>query len=126
MIYSYSFNLNESIFFKLVDVSISHKTLVETDRRVYLPLLSWCMLVLLQSDVAFLWLEYRLNVADLFVLYRDDEDFNDVATMGGVNLSEESGNNLTTNTELISWQSCEDEKFLFLLCISVSSFVFIL
>ena len=45
---------------------------------------------------------------------RDDEDFNDVATMGGVNLSEESRNILATNSELMSGQlqSCKDETFL--------------
>ncbi|GFO20707.1 transcription initiation factor tfiid subunit 4 [Plakobranchus ocellatus] len=44
-----------------------------------------------------------------------DDDFNDVATMGGVNLSEESKNILaTTNADFIGAQSrsCKDEIFL--------------
>ena len=49
-------------------------------------------------------------------MYRDgDDDFNDVATMGGVNLSEESKNILaTTNADFIGAQSrsCKDEIFL--------------
>lgn len=47
-------------------------------------------------------------------VYRDDDDINDVATMGGVNLSEESKNILATNSELIGTQirSCKDEAFL--------------
>nr|KAG5712640.1 hypothetical protein BaRGS_029695 [Batillaria attramentaria] len=44
----------------------------------------------------------------------DNDDINDVATMGGVNLSEESKNILATNSELIGSQirSCKDEAFL--------------
>ncbi|XP_052816310.1 transcription initiation factor TFIID subunit 4-like [Mya arenaria] len=44
----------------------------------------------------------------------DDDDINDVATMGGVNLSEESKNILATNAEFIGAQirSCKDEAFL--------------
>ena len=47
--------------------------------------------------------------------FRDDDDINDVATMGGVNLSEESRNILATNAEYIGTQirSCKDEAFLF-------------
>lgn len=49
-------------------------------------------------------------------LFRDgDDDINDVATMGGVNLSEESRNILaTTNADFIGAQSrsCKDEVFL--------------
>lgn len=46
--------------------------------------------------------------------HREDDDINDVATMGGVNLSEESRNILATNSELMSGQlrSCKDESFL--------------
>ena len=46
--------------------------------------------------------------------HRDDDDINDVATMGGVNLSEESRNILATNSELMSGQlrSCQDVSFL--------------
>ena len=45
---------------------------------------------------------------------RDDDDINDVATMGGVNLTEESRNILATNSELMAGQlrSCKDENFL--------------
>ena len=44
----------------------------------------------------------------------DNDDINDVATMGGVNLSEESKNILATNSELIGSQirSCQDKTFL--------------
>ncbi|XP_060077084.1 transcription initiation factor TFIID subunit 4-like [Ylistrum balloti] len=45
---------------------------------------------------------------------KDDDDINDVATMGGVNLSEESKNILATNADFIGTQirSCKDEAFL--------------
>ena len=48
-------------------------------------------------------------------IFRDDDDINDVATMGGVNLSEESRNILATNADFIGTQirSCKDESFLF-------------
>jgi len=44
---------------------------------------------------------------------RDDDDINDVAAMGGVNLVEESRNILAANSELVSGQlrSCKDEIF---------------
>lgn len=51
----------------------------------------------------------------LLTYYRDgDDDINDVATMGGVNLSEESRNILATSSEIVSGQmrSCKDENFL--------------
>ena len=43
---------------------------------------------------------------------RDDDDINDVATMGGVNLTEES--RLVNNMELLSGQlrTCKDQYFL--------------
>lgn len=46
--------------------------------------------------------------------YRDDDDINDVATMGGVNLTEESRNILASNADFLSGQmrSCKDESFL--------------
>ena len=49
-----------------------------------------------------------------FLFPRDDDDINDVATMGGVNLSEETKNILATNAEFIGAQirSCKDEAFL--------------
>ncbi|KAL3859934.1 hypothetical protein ACJMK2_010113 [Sinanodonta woodiana] len=46
---------------------------------------------------------------------KDDDDINDVATMGGVNLTEETKNILATNADFIGTQirSCKDECFLF-------------
>uniref|UniRef100_A0A3Q3B3S0 Transcription initiation factor TFIID component TAF4 C-terminal domain-containing protein n=1 Tax=Kryptolebias marmoratus TaxID=37003 RepID=A0A3Q3B3S0_KRYMA len=47
-------------------------------------------------------------------LFRDDDDINDVASMAGVNLSEESANILATNSGLVGsvTHSCKDEAFL--------------
>ncbi|XP_072553274.1 transcription initiation factor TFIID subunit 4-like [Salminus brasiliensis] len=47
--------------------------------------------------------------------FRDDDDINDVASMAGVNLSEESDRILATNSELVGavTRSCKDEAFLF-------------
>ncbi|KFM82650.1 Transcription initiation factor TFIID subunit 4, partial [Stegodyphus mimosarum] len=47
-----------------------------------------------------------------FVSVRDEDDINDVAAMGGVNLVEESQRILATNSELIGTQirSCKDEN----------------
>lgn len=46
---------------------------------------------------------------------RDDDDINDVAAMGGVNLQEESQRILATNAEIVGQQirSCKDQDFLF-------------
>ncbi|XP_070759939.1 transcription initiation factor TFIID subunit 4-like [Enoplosus armatus] len=46
--------------------------------------------------------------------FRDDDDINDVASMAGVNLNEESARILATNSELVGTQirSCKDEAFL--------------
>uniref|UniRef100_A0A8C2A4E0 TAF4A RNA polymerase II, TATA box binding protein (TBP)-associated factor n=1 Tax=Cyprinus carpio TaxID=7962 RepID=A0A8C2A4E0_CYPCA len=46
--------------------------------------------------------------------FRDDDDINDVASMAGVNLSEESARILATNSELVGavMRSCKDEAFL--------------
>lgn len=46
--------------------------------------------------------------------FRDDDDINDVASMAGVNLSEESARILATNSELVGMvtRSCKDETFL--------------
>uniref|UniRef100_H3D4Z1 TATA-box binding protein associated factor 4 n=2 Tax=Tetraodon nigroviridis TaxID=99883 RepID=H3D4Z1_TETNG len=46
--------------------------------------------------------------------FRDDDDINDVASMAGVNLTEESANILATNSELVGTvtRSCKDEMFL--------------
>ncbi|KAH9510945.1 Transcription initiation factor TFIID subunit 4 [Dermatophagoides farinae] len=47
--------------------------------------------------------------------FRDDDDINDVAAMGGVNLAEESQRILAGNAEIIGQQirSCKDEPFLY-------------
>ncbi|KAM6982238.1 transcription initiation factor TFIID subunit 4-like [Tautogolabrus adspersus] len=46
--------------------------------------------------------------------FRDDDDINDVASMAGVNLSEENARILATNSELVGavTRSCKDESFL--------------
>ncbi|KAM3622032.1 uncharacterized protein V6R79_019555 [Siganus canaliculatus] len=46
--------------------------------------------------------------------FKDDDDINDVASMAGVNLSEESANILATNSGLVGvvTRSCKDETFL--------------
>lgn len=46
----------------------------------------------------------------MVLIFRDDDDINDVASMAGVNLSEESARILATNSELVGSQvrSCED------------------
>ncbi|KAM5177918.1 transcription initiation factor TFIID subunit 4 [Callospermophilus lateralis] len=46
--------------------------------------------------------------------FRDDDDINDVASMAGVNLSEESARILATNSELVGTltRSCKDDTFL--------------
>uniref|UniRef100_A0A665VGF4 TAF4A RNA polymerase II, TATA box binding protein (TBP)-associated factor n=1 Tax=Echeneis naucrates TaxID=173247 RepID=A0A665VGF4_ECHNA len=46
--------------------------------------------------------------------FKDDDDINDVASMAGVNLSEESANILATNSGLVGvvTHSCKDETFL--------------
>ncbi|XP_027204220.2 uncharacterized protein LOC113797943 [Dermatophagoides pteronyssinus] len=47
--------------------------------------------------------------------FREDDDINDVAAMGGVNLAEESQRILAGNAEIIGQQirSCKDEPFLY-------------
>ncbi|CAB1329368.1 unnamed protein product [Coregonus sp. 'balchen'] len=47
--------------------------------------------------------------------FKDDDDINDVASMAGVNLSEESARILATNSELVGavTRSCKDEAFLY-------------
>uniref|UniRef100_A0A3B4DSG9 TAFH domain-containing protein n=1 Tax=Pygocentrus nattereri TaxID=42514 RepID=A0A3B4DSG9_PYGNA len=46
--------------------------------------------------------------------FRDDDDINDVASMAGVNLSEESARILATNSDVVGavTRSCQDEAFL--------------
>lgn len=57
----------------------------------------------------------NLMVVMNFPFLRDDDDINDVASMAGVNLSEESARILATNSELVGTltRSCKDETFLF-------------
>ena len=64
--------------------------------------------------------KFQLVSSPVYYLYvmrrrREDDDINDVATMGGVNLSEESQNILATNSELMTGtlRSCLDENFLY-------------
>uniref|UniRef100_H3AQW8 TATA-box binding protein associated factor 4b n=1 Tax=Latimeria chalumnae TaxID=7897 RepID=H3AQW8_LATCH len=47
--------------------------------------------------------------------FREEDDINDVASMAGVNLSEENARILATNSELVGSviRSCKDEPFLF-------------
>ncbi|XP_028850525.1 transcription initiation factor TFIID subunit 4-like isoform X2 [Denticeps clupeoides] len=47
--------------------------------------------------------------------FKDDDDINDVASMAGVNLSEESARILATNSDLVGavMRSCKDEAFLY-------------
>ncbi|XP_030367152.1 transcription initiation factor TFIID subunit 4-like [Strigops habroptila] len=46
--------------------------------------------------------------------FRDDDDINDVASMAGVNVNEESAHIVATNSDLVGTQiqSCKDEPFL--------------
>ncbi len=55
-----------------------------------------------------------LPIISNFSCCRDDDDINDVASMAGVNLNEESARILATNSELVGTQirSCKDEAFL--------------
>ncbi|CAB1336205.1 unnamed protein product, partial [Coregonus sp. 'balchen'] len=48
-------------------------------------------------------------------IFKDDDDINDVASMAGVNLSEESARILATNSEMVGavTRSCKDEAFLY-------------
>lgn len=50
----------------------------------------------------------------MIYLGRDDDDINDVASMAGVNLSEESANILATTSGMVGavTHSCKDETFL--------------
>ena len=54
------------------------------------------------------------NITSAALLSRDDDDINDVASMAGVNLSEESARILATNSELVGTltRSCKDDTFL--------------
>uniref|UniRef100_A0AAR2JYK6 TAFH domain-containing protein n=1 Tax=Pygocentrus nattereri TaxID=42514 RepID=A0AAR2JYK6_PYGNA len=58
---------------------------------------------------------FFLCLFHILFVYRDDDDINDVASMAGVNLSEESDRILATNSELVGvvTRSCKDEPFLY-------------
>lgn len=59
-------------------------------------------------------LAQRNKMKDAGGTFKDDDDFNDVASMAGVNLTEESANIMATNSGLVGTvtHSCEDEAFL--------------
>lgn len=67
-----------------------------------------------QVSVAGLTPAQRNKLKEAGGTFRDDEDINDVASMAGVNLSEESANILATNSGLVGavTHSCKDEAFL--------------
>ncbi|XP_061584115.1 transcription initiation factor TFIID subunit 4-like [Cololabis saira] len=56
----------------------------------------------------------RIKLKEAGGTFKDDDDINDVASMAGVNLSEESANILATNSGLVGavTHSCKDEPFL--------------
>lgn len=55
-----------------------------------------------------------MGLYGFFFYFRDDDDINDVASMAGVNLNEESARIMATNSDLVGTQiqSCKDEPFL--------------
>uniref|UniRef100_A0A3Q3AKA6 TATA-box binding protein associated factor 4 n=1 Tax=Kryptolebias marmoratus TaxID=37003 RepID=A0A3Q3AKA6_KRYMA len=57
---------------------------------------------------------HKIKLTVLFYLNRDDDDINDVASMAGVNLSEENARILATGSHLVGMvtRSCTDETFL--------------
>lgn len=76
-----------------------------------MSVVSWCavLIIVLNSDFKLI---FTNNI--ILILCRDDDDINDVASMAGVNLNEESARILATNSELVGTQirSCKDETFL--------------
>ncbi|XP_037534566.1 transcription initiation factor TFIID subunit 4 [Nematolebias whitei] len=56
----------------------------------------------------------KMKLKEAGGMFKDDDDINDVASMAGVNLSEESANILATNSGLVGsvTHSCKDEAFL--------------
>ncbi len=79
-------------------------------KLVYLESHSFAAFVKLDKQTLKLFLTYIVCLN----LSRDDDDINDVASMAGVNLSEESARILATNSELVGavTRSCKDEAFL--------------
>lgn len=64
--------------------------------------------------VSVFFLYFRIFLPSTISSFRDDDDINDVASMAGVNLNEESARILATNSDLVGTQirSCKDEAFL--------------
>uniref|UniRef100_A0A7N5ZV64 Transcription initiation factor TFIID component TAF4 C-terminal domain-containing protein n=1 Tax=Anabas testudineus TaxID=64144 RepID=A0A7N5ZV64_ANATE len=67
-----------------------------------------------QVSAAALTLAQKNKLKEAGGTFKDDDDINDVASMAGVNLSEESANILATNSGLVGavTHSCKDETFL--------------
>ncbi|XP_049894703.1 transcription initiation factor TFIID subunit 4-like isoform X1 [Epinephelus moara] len=67
-----------------------------------------------QVSAAALTLAQKNKLKEAGGTFKDDDDINDVASMAGVNLSEESANILATNSGLVGavTHSCKDEAFL--------------
>ncbi|XP_042358968.1 transcription initiation factor TFIID subunit 4-like [Plectropomus leopardus] len=67
-----------------------------------------------QVPAAALTLAQKNKLKEAGGTFKDDDDINDVASMAGVNLSEESANILATNSGLVGavTHSCKDEAFL--------------
>ncbi|XP_061544305.1 transcription initiation factor TFIID subunit 4 isoform X1 [Phycodurus eques] len=66
------------------------------------------------SPAAVLTLAQKNRLKEAGGTFKDDDDINDVASMAGVNLSEESANILATNSGIVGavTHSCQDEAFL--------------
>ncbi|XP_077429397.1 transcription initiation factor TFIID subunit 4 [Vanacampus margaritifer] len=67
-----------------------------------------------QNSATVLTLAQKNRLKEAGGTFKDDDDINDVASMAGVNLSEESANILATNSGLVGavTHSCKDEAFL--------------
>ncbi|KAL6111897.1 taf4 [Pungitius sinensis] len=67
-----------------------------------------------QFSAASLSLAQKNTLKQAGATFKDEDDINDVASMAGVNLSEESANILATNSRLVGavTHSCKDEAFL--------------
>ncbi|XP_029288147.1 transcription initiation factor TFIID subunit 4 isoform X2 [Cottoperca gobio] len=67
-----------------------------------------------QVSAAALTLAQKNKLREAGGTFKDDDDINDVASMAGVNLSEENANILATNSGLVGavTHSCKDEAFL--------------
>uniref|UniRef100_A0A8C6NUP2 TAF4A RNA polymerase II, TATA box binding protein (TBP)-associated factor n=1 Tax=Nothobranchius furzeri TaxID=105023 RepID=A0A8C6NUP2_NOTFU len=90
------------------------RIMVGQQQALSVPLRSEVPLVPKQISAAALTLAQKNKLKEASSAFKDEDDFNDVASMAGVNLSEESANILTTNSELVGavTHSCKDEAFL--------------